>query len=563
MEGPAQNKNNMPLLTELRRRNIFKVAFVYVVAAALAVWMAELVQTQLELAWWANRLVIILAFIGFPLALIFAWVYEITPAGLRKAIEVDQTQSIVFKTGQKLNAALAVLVVLAAVAMIADRLLPELVIVPPPPAALDAPVSSDTPVEIRSFSLDNGLKIIVWPDTDIPNVVMYNFVRAGSRNEYPGITGLSHFFEHMMFNGSENVAPGDFDNLMEAAGGANNAYTSEDVTVYQDWFPRSALNTIFFLESDRLGNLKIDPDVVESERGVVYSERRTRVDNDNFGMLYEQMMATAFVAHPYQIPVIGWPSDIENWSQEDLENYFRTYYAPNNLTMVFAGDVTPEEVYAYADEYLSGISGQEPPEAVDTVEPEQQGVRRIELDVPAQTPLLHLAFHAASATDAVTPAMDLLLKILVGGESSRLHRVLVEEEQLAIQIGGFQSEGFDPGLVYFYLTLPPGADPGAVEERVMGLLAEVAANGVSDAELIKARNIRLADFWRQLSTIDGKASLLGNYEVFLGDYERVFTLPNELEKITSADLQRAAAIFVHNNATIGVLKADDNAEAEE
>jgi zinc protease len=275
------------------------------------------------------------------------------------------------------------------------------------------------------------------------------------------------------------------------------------------------------------------------------------------------MMATAFVAHPYQFPVIGWPSDIENWSQEDLENYFRTYYAPNNLTMVFTGDILPEEVYAYADEYFSGISAQEAPEAVDTVEPEQKGVRRIAVNAAAQTPLLHLAFHAGSATDPDTPPMDLLLKILVGGESSRLHRVLVEEEQLAISVGGFQSEGFDPGLVYFYLTLPPGADPAVVEARLMGLLAEVAADGVSDGELVKARNIALADFWRKLATIDGKASLLGNYEVFLGDYEGVFALPDQLENITSADLQRAAAIFVEDNATIGVLQAAATTEADE
>ena len=297
MEDPAQSNIRMPLYTELRRRNVFKVAFVYFVAAALAVWLSQLVQTQLALPWWSDRLVMILAAVGFPVALIFSWVYEYTPAGLRKAIEVDQTQSLV---------------------------LPELVIVPPPPAALDHPVAANVPPEIRSFTLDNGLKIIVWPDHDIPNVVMYNFVRAGARNEYPGITGLSHFFEHMMFNGSDNVPPGDFDRLMEAAGGANNAYTSQDVTVYQDWFPRAALGTIFYLESDRLANLKIDPEVVESERGVVYSERRTGVDNDNNGLLYEQVMATAFVAHPYQIPVIGWPSDIENWRLGDLENYFRT-----------------------------------------------------------------------------------------------------------------------------------------------------------------------------------------------------------------------------------------------
>ncbi|MDX1509311.1 MAG: insulinase family protein, partial [Woeseiaceae bacterium] len=296
----------MPILSELRRRNVFKVAYVYIVGAALLMWLAFVVRAQTGMPDWILWLVGGLLAIGFPVALMFAWVYEITPAGLKKAVDVDQTQSIVFKTGQKLNAALAVLVVLAAVAMIANRLLPELVrpdltpleaitqrvaVTPPPEGALVAPQADGVPSEIRSFTLDNGLQVIVWPDHDIPNVVMYNYVRAGGRNEYPGITGLSHFFEHMMFLGSENVPPGEFDNIMEAAGGANNAYTSSDVTVYQDWFPRSALNTVFALEADRLGELKIDPDVVQSEREVVYSERRSGVDDDNFGRLYEQMIA--------------------------------------------------------------------------------------------------------------------------------------------------------------------------------------------------------------------------------------------------------------------------------
>ena len=270
----------MSLFSELRRRNVLKVAFVYIVAAALLYWFAVVLQTQMHLPWWSSRLLGILLIIGFPVALIFAWVYEITPTGLKKAIEVDQTQSIVFKTGQKLNAALAVLVVLAAVAMIADRLLPELAVVEPPPVperVFDAPVGANVPADIRSFTLDNGLKVIVWPDHDIPNVVMYNFVRAGSRNEYPGITGLAHFFEHMMFNGTDKRQPGEFDRIMEAAGGANNAYTSNDVTVYMNWFPRSALETIFELESDRLANLAITPELLESERGVVASERRLRV----------------------------------------------------------------------------------------------------------------------------------------------------------------------------------------------------------------------------------------------------------------------------------------------
>lgn len=549
----------MPLLTELRRRNVFKVASVYIFAAALVVWLSFLAETQFDLPWWTSRLVMILVTIGFPVALIFAWVYEITPAGLRKAIDVDQTQSIVFKTGQKLNAALAVLVVLAAVAMIADRLLPELVIVPPliVPPQLDAPTSASAPEEIRSFTLGNGLKIIVWPDHESPNVVMYNFVRAGARNEYPGITGVSHFFEHMMFNGSENVPPGDFHSIMAAAGGANDAYTSEDVTVYHDWFPRSALDTVFYLESDRLANLSIDPIDVENERDVIISERRSRVDNNNAALLYEQVMAAAYVAHPYQFPLIGWPSDIENWLQDDLEDYFRTYYAPNNLTMVFAGNVTPEETYRLAQEYLEGLPAQEKPAPVRTLEPEQNGVRRIEIDASAQTPLLLLAFHAGRATDPETLPLRLLLNILVGDDSSRLHKTLVEDERLAIAVHGFQRESIDPGIFYIYLALPAGADVAAAETRTMELLTDIAVSGVNESEINKAREDALADLRRRLSTMDGRASLIGNYEVLHGDFETLFHLSDDITAVTIEDVRDAAAkVFRYDNATIGVLRED-------
>uniref|UniRef100_UPI0013D31F6A M16 family metallopeptidase n=1 Tax=Myxococcus vastator TaxID=2709664 RepID=UPI0013D31F6A len=208
---------------------------------------------------------------------------------------------------------------------------------------------------IESRTLKNGLKVIVWPNHDIPSVVLYNWFRVGSRNEYPGITGLSHFFEHMMFNGAKKYGPGEFDRVMEANGGANNAFTSEDVTVYMDWFPRSALDVIFDLEADRLQHLAIDPKVTESERGVVYSERRSAIDNDNMGALMEQVQATAFVAHPYQFPVIGWPSDIESWRIEDLQRYYKTYYAPNNATLVFTGAVTPAEIFALAEKHLGPI----------------------------------------------------------------------------------------------------------------------------------------------------------------------------------------------------------------
>ena len=557
----------MSLFSELRRRNVLKVALLYAVASLLLLWIVGHAVSGGVLPVWASEFMLLLLAIGFPVALIFAWVYEITPQGLKKGVDVDQTQSIVYKTGQKLNAAVAVLAVLGVAALVGERLLPEFELIRPEPVeeiplrpVYSAPEAAGVPKEITSYTMSNGLRIIVWPDHDIPNVVMYNFVRAGSRNEYPGITGLSHFFEHMMFNGTSKLEPGEFDRVMEAAGGANNAYTSNDLTVYQNWFPRSALKTILELEADRLQNLAIDTDLFESERNVVYSERRLRIDDDNEGRLYEQMMATAFLAHPYQFPVIGWPSDIENWTKEDLESYFKTYYAPNNCTMIFSGAVSPEEIFLLAEQYFAPIPRQQPPPPVRTVEPEQAGERRFVIESEAQTPLLHLAFHAGRASDPETRHMELLLHILVGDKSSRLHRLLVEEEQVALSVGGLQMEGFDPGLVYFYLTLPPGADIDAVETRVLEELRRVAAEGVTRPELAKARSIVLADFWREIATINGKASALGNYEVFTGSYENLFALPEDVNAVTAAQIKAVAAkVFQRKNATVGALRSPADA----
>jgi len=409
--------------------------------------------------------------------------------------------------------------------------------------------------EIVERSLPNGLKIVVWPDHDIPNVAHYTWFRAGGRNEYPGITGLAHYFEHMMFNGTANLAPGEFDRIMEAAGGANNAYTSNDVTVYQDWYPVSAIETIFGLEADRMASLDFDPDVVESERGVVYSERRNSVDNDNFSALMEQVQATAYVAHPYQFPVIGWPSDIENWSSEDLQAFYRTYYAPNNATVFIVGDVDPERIFSLAEAHFGAIPAQAAPEQVRTVEPEQRGERRIVLERPAQTPMLQVAWHSGAANDPAMPALDVLMTLLTEGDASRMYQALVEEEGLAIDIGGYVHKGFDPGLAWIYAILPPGGSVEALEARITSMLEDVVRDGVAPGELSKAKNILLSGYWRQLSTISGKAQALGTYEVFHGDYGKLFAAPGAWEAVTDADVRAVAAgVFKTTNRTVGVLK---------
>jgi zinc protease len=420
----------------------------------------------------------------------------------------------------------------------------------------DAPAKVPGIEQVKSMTLANGMKVIVWTDRDIPNVALYNWVRVGSRNEVPGITGIAHFFEHMMFNGTAKRAPGEFDRIMEAQGGSNNAFTSDNVTVYQDWIPRTALDLVFGLEADRLANLAFDPKVIESERGVVYSERRLRTEDSNDGFLTEQVQATAFVAHPYQNPTVGWPADIQGWKLEDLQKFYKTNYAPNNCTLILVGDVSAEEGFALAKKYLEPIPRQDPPPPVRTTEPEQLGEKRVYVQRDAQTPLLHYAYKSPAANDPLGPAINLLMSVLTEGDASRLHRLLVEEKRLAIEVNGTFQEGFDPGLTWLQLTLPEGANVAGVEKVLDEALDDVVAKGVTDAELARAKNLYAAAFWKQIATINGKAMLLGSFDVFEGDYRKLFDSPALYDKVTREDVQKAAALVLQkNHRTVGVLEA--------
>ena len=421
--------------------------------------------------------------------------------------------------------------------------------------ARDAPGRGVSAALVSVRILPNGMKVLVWPDHDIPNVAVYNWFRVGSRNERPGITGLSHFFEHMMFNGSRHYGPGEFDRVMEQNGGANNAFTTEDVTAYQDWFPKSILELIFKLEADRICCLSFDSTKVESERQVVYSERRTSVDNDNASLLDEQVQSAAFVAHPYHHPVIGWPSDIERWRIADLREYFRIHYAPNNATMIVTGDVKPEEVFRLAGQYFGSIPAQPQPEGAITQEPPQIGERRVTIRKFGQTPLLEMAFHTGPADDKDAEARDLMLGILSEGESSRLYRRLVDQDRLAIDVSGSISpEGFDPGLIKFTVTVSPEKNPASAESTLWEELSKLARDGPSAAELKKAKNTQLAAHWRHMKTINSKAEWLGIYEVFHGDYRKLFTAPERYERVTRAQVQAVARkTFDEKNRTVGVL----------
>jgi len=417
---------------------------------------------------------------------------------------------------------------------------------------------------VATKTLKNGMKVLVQSDHSIPNVALYVFYRIGSRNEHPGTTGLSHFFEHMMFNGAKKYGPGELDKVMEANGGENNAYTTQNTTVYQDWFPRSALPLIFDIEADRIQYLQFDPKKIASEREVVASERRLRTDNDNGGLLDEQLWATAFIAHPYQWPVVGWMSDIEHWTMEDLKHHFEMGYSPNNATMVVVGDVTPDEIFQLCEKFIEPIPTHAPPPPVTTVEPEQLGERRLVVHKTAELPLLMIGYHVPQTNNPDFYALNILRTVLFQGESSRMYQRLVDKDQIALDVSAFVQPAFDPTLAIVVAQPKQGIDPVKCETAIYEEFDKAKSALISDQELEKAKNIRLVEFYHQMRTINGRANTIGTYEVFFGDYNRLFDAAKNYSAVTKEDVQRVAKqYFGANNRTVATLLPENEEKAKQ
>src|ERR1700744_2302734 len=415
---------------------------------------------------------------------------------------------------------------------------------------------------VATRTLKNGMKVLVQTDHNIPNIALYIFYRIGSRNERPGTTGISHFFEHMMFNGAKKYGPGDLDKVMEANGGSNNAYTTRDVTVYQDWFPRSALPLIYDIESDRIRDLSFNPEKIKSEREVVASERRLSVDNENGGVLDEQLWATSFIAHPYQWPVVGWMSDIEHWTMADLKHHFEMGYAPNNATMVVVGDASPKEILNRCETYIDPTPTHDPPPPVTTIEPEQMGERRLVVHKPAQLPLLMLGYHIPQTNNADFYALNVLRTILFQGESSRMYQRLVDKDQIALDVQSQDEPAFDPTMLEVVAQPKQGIDPQQCEKAIYEELDRAANTPVSDKELEKAKNIRLVEFYRQVRTINGRANTIGTYEVFFGDYNKLFDAAKNYSAVSKEDILRVAkTYFGANNRTVATLLPEEAQKA--
>lgn len=435
-----------------------------------------------------------------------------------------------------------------------------------PAAPAAAPRSLDpAKFPIIEKQLKNGLEVRFLRDPSVPTVTYYTFFKVGSRNERQGITGISHLFEHMMFNGSAKYGPKEFDRQLESRGGFSNAFTSNDMTAYYEDFDRDALAMVVDLESDRMRSLTINDTSLKSEREVVKEERRFRVDNDVGGTMDEALDALAYVAHPYHWPVIGWMGDLDTISKEQCQDYFRTYYAPNNAIVFVVGDFDPDEAFRLIEKMYGDIPAGPPVPPVPTYEPEQKGERRAKVNYPAQTPSLAIAYKGVEARHADAPVLDVIQAVLSIGEGGRLQRQLVRSKEVATSVGAFFEWRIDAGLFKVSMELPAGGKPEKAIAALDEELSKLHKTLLTADELSRAKNILRGQTLRSLATHNGKAHAFGEHALLFGSWRELFHTLDRYEAVTAEQVQAAARKYlVSQQRSIVELvpTSDDAAHAE-
>ncbi|MCS6774941.1 MAG: pitrilysin family protein [Chloroherpetonaceae bacterium] len=404
------------------------------------------------------------------------------------------------------------------------------------------------------MTLSNGLRVLALEDHTVPTVALHLLYRAGSRNERPGITGLSHLFEHMMFNGSARFPPGAFDALIEASGGTSNAFTTPDTTEYHEEFLPAALDVVLQLEADRMRALRLDRRNLEQERAIVKEERRVNTDNSLVGSMSELLWNTAFVAHPYRWDTIGFMKDLDAIRLEDARAYYRTYYAPNNAVLVLVGAFHTTDLLQKVRRYFGSIPRQPLPPPVVNSEPPQQGERRANLHRPAELPAVMIGYRVGTYRDPDAPALELLQGILSGGESGRLYRQLVYQDQIATEVWASNEARKDPGLFTFYAQARPGRTAAQLEQAIYAVLEDLIRNGVSPRELRKAQNAVRVHFEQRRVTNSGLAALLAHYEANWGNWRQMYTFLSRCERVTPAQIRHVARrVFTERQRTVVTL----------
>jgi predicted Zn-dependent peptidase len=397
---------------------------------------------------------------------------------------------------------------------------------------------------VRVHTLQNGLRVRVLAERSTPTISYYTFFQVGSRNEQLGTTGISHLFEHMMFNGAARYGPKEFDRVLEARGGHSNAYTSNDVTAYYEDFAAEALETVVDLESDRMRSLRLTDESLEQEREVVKEERRLRTENSIFGLMEEQLEALVFLAHPYRWPVIGWMDDIERISRQDCERFFRTYYAPSNAGVFVVGDVDPDATIALIERHYAVIPPGPTPAAVPPGEPAQRGERRARVRYPAQAPAVLAGWRGPAGRSPDASALDVLQVCLAVGESSRLRRKLVQETEIAVSASISWGWRIDPGVFLAFVELTPGVTVEKAEALLFREIARVATHGVTAEEVRRAKALLRSSVLHELGTHHGVAHALGQAEALLGDWREAGRALDHYARVTARDVRRVAAEYL-------------------
>lgn len=410
-------------------------------------------------------------------------------------------------------------------------------------------IAQTTPrIPFEKYKLPNGLEVILHEDHSTPIIAVDTWYHVGSGDEQVGRTGFAHLFEHIMFMGSQHVPVGAFDQLLESAGANNNGSTTEDRTNYYEILPSNALQLALWLDADRMGFLLPTMDLakVNLQRDVVKNERRQRVDNVPYGRADEIILAALYPkTHPYSWPVIGSMSDLSAASLADVQNFFKTYYAPNNATLTIAGDFDPVTVKKLVAQYFGSIP--RGPEVKRRLTVPAVVIRRdtfLVLEDKVQLPRLFYTWHSVKGFSKDDAALDILAQIVANDKNSRLYKKLVYDLQIAQSVSAFQDGSRLDGKFQIDVTPKPGQKVADIDRIVQAEIANVINTGVTPRELQRAQNLYKASFLNRLASVLGKAEVLNSYNYFVGNPEYVQQDAARYERVTAADVQRVAKTYL-------------------
>ena len=403
-------------------------------------------------------------------------------------------------------------------------------------------------IAYEKYTLPNGLEVILSEDHSVPLVAVNTWYKVGSGDEVAGRTGFAHLFEHIMFMGSENVPVGKFDQWLEAAGGNNNGSTNADRTNYYEWMPANALALALWLDADRMGRLlpTMDLPKLDLQRDVVKNERRQSYDNVPYGRAYETILGALYPAsHPYAHPTIGSMTDLTSASLEDVKNFFRTYYAPNNATIAIVGDFKPDSVKKLVQQYFGGIPRGPaiPPRPQVTLQPVPKDTFLV-LEDKVQLPRLYYAWRSVKAFHEDDAALDVAAYVIAGDKNSRLYKRLVYDMQVAQDVSAFNSSQRLDGAFQIVVTPKPGHTPTEMAKLVNEELQRLTNDGITERELARAQNSTRAQFLDRIASDLGKADQLNFYNYFTGTPDYAKQDAARYDKVTAADVKRVAVAYL-------------------